>query len=217
MAAAIVAEYPSVQSLVQVLCCSILWCSVALVCAFRLHHCPKLCPWIWIRIAFCASFLIGLWKVPDTRTGCKTTARYIGKRNLQFSARFSFLFIFFWRCLVMRDPSLITGYYCHIQGVAVPTLDCTQSLSFLVHSNWETGASEWHSRAENGTLLTPVSRAVAHLARSSLSITKRKERDCVQSIPIPFCDATRKAAVSGTSSRNMVLRITAPFKPAESW
>ena len=40
--------------------------------------------------------------------------------------------------------------------------------------------------AENGeeepsTLLTPVSRAAAHLARSSLSITKRKERDCLQS------------------------------------
>ena len=47
-------------------------------------------------------------------------------------------------------------------------------------------------------LLTPVSRAVAHLARSSLSITKRKERDCVQStisadltVPVTFdcvCD-----------------------------
>ena len=30
------------------------------------------------------------------------------------------------------------------------TLGCTQSLSFLVHSNWETGASGRHSRAENG-------------------------------------------------------------------
>ena len=41
-------------------------------------------------------------------------------------------------------------------------LDCTQSLSFLVHSNWGTGASERHSRAENGE--EGVSRAVAHLA-----------------------------------------------------
>ena len=58
-------------------------------------------------------------------------------------------------------------------------LDCTQSLSFLVHSNWETGASEWHSRSKNGEegrkniLRAAVSRAVAHLARSSLSVTKR--------------------------------------------
>ena len=41
--------------------------------------------------------------------------------------------------------------------VPSPTLDLpfanalgTQSLSFLVHSNWETGASERHSRAKNG-------------------------------------------------------------------
>ena len=50
------------------------------------------------------------------------------------------------------------------------SLDCTQSLSFLV-SNW----------ARPSTLLTPVSRAAAHLVLSSLSSTKRKERDCVQS------------------------------------
>ena len=78
----------------------------------------------------------------------------------------------------------------------------TQSFSFLVHNNWEAGASERHSRAENGeqgrkinnlfsilsspfsarpsTTLTPVLRVVVHLVRSSLSITKRKERDCVQ-------------------------------------
>ena len=73
-------------------------------------------------------------------------------------------------------------------------VDCTQSLPFLVHSNWETGASERHSRSENGEegRLFPILRAAvylahsslahgAHLARSSLSITKRKERDCVQS------------------------------------
>ena len=64
------------------------------------------------------------------------------------------------------------------------SLDYTQSLSFIVHS---TGASERHSRAENGeeglfrnsarpsTLLTPVSRAVAHLAHPSPPITKRKK------------------------------------------
>ena len=34
---------------------------------------------------------------------------------------------------------------------------CTQSLSFLVHSNWETGASERHSRAENGRTAQPCS------------------------------------------------------------
>ena len=64
-------------------------------------------------------------------------------------------------------------------------LDCTQSLSFLVDRNSETGASERHSRAENGKegpiLRAAVSRVVAHLARSSISITKRKERDNVQS------------------------------------
>ena len=71
----------------------------------------------------------------------------------------------------------------------VPVPGSTQPLSFLVHSNWETGASERHSRAENGeearpsTSLTPVSRAIVHLACTSLSITKRKERGCVQSIP----------------------------------
>ena len=59
-------------------------------------------------------------------------------------------------------------------------IDCTQSLSFLVHSNWETGARESQSRAENGEE-GHSSLAFAHLARSSLSITKRKERDCVQS------------------------------------
>ena len=37
--------------------------------------------------------------------------------------------------------------------------------------------------ARLSTSLTPVSRAVEHLAHSSLSITKRKERDCVQSTP----------------------------------
>ena len=69
-------------------------------------------------------------------------------------------------------------------------LDCTQSISFLAHSIWETGASERQSRRQPCSLqsrarsrisLTPVSRAVAHLAHSSLSITKRIERDCVQS------------------------------------
>ena len=44
-----------------------------------------------------------------------------------------------------------------------------QSLSFLVHSNLETGASERQSRA------------AVYVAQSSLSITKIKERDCVQS------------------------------------
>ena len=34
-------------------------------------------------------------------------------------------------------------------------------------------------------LRAAVSRAVAHLARASLSITKRKERDCVQSTSLP--------------------------------
>ena len=58
-------------------------------------------------------------------------------------------------------------------------VDCTQVLSSLVHSNWETGASE----RPRGHLpcSAPVSRAVAHLARSSLSITEWKERDCVHS------------------------------------
>ena len=40
--------------------------------------------------------------------------------------------------------------------------------------------------ARPSTLLTPVWRAVAHLARSSLSITKRKGRDCVQSTRPPI-------------------------------
>ena len=95
--------------------------------------------------------------------------------------------------------------------IANATLGCTQSLSFLVHSNWGTGASERHSRAKNGeegrkirnanekvavpsfslpsspfsaqrsTSLTPVSQTVVHLACSSFSITKTKETDCVQS------------------------------------
>ena len=76
------------------------------------------------------------------------------------------------------------------------TWDRTLSLSFLVRSNWETGAIERHSRAENGeegrrrlspfsaarpsSSLTPVSLAFSNLGRSSLSITKRKQRDCVQ-------------------------------------
>ena len=49
-------------------------------------------------------------------------------------------------------------------------LDCTQSLSLLVRSNWGTGASEKHRRAENGN---PVSRVVAHLARS---VTRKGEK-----------------------------------------
>ena len=63
-------------------------------------------------------------------------------------------------------------------------VDCMQSLE-------RTGASERHSRAENGEegrnnflfpiLRAAVSRVVAHLARSSISMAKRKERDCVQS------------------------------------
>ena len=69
--------------------------------------------------------------------------------------------------------------------------DRLRAIPFFSLSNWGTGASERHSRAENlpsspfsarpSTSLTPVSRAVVHLARSSLSITKRKERVCVQS------------------------------------
>ena len=49
-------------------------------------------------------------------------------------------------------------------------LDCTQSLSLLVRSNREGGASDRHRRAENGN---PVSRVVAHLARS---ITRKGEK-----------------------------------------
>ena len=41
--------------------------------------------------------------------------------------------------------------------------------------------------ARPSTSLTPISSAVVHLARSSLSITKRKERDCVQSGPWSAC------------------------------
>ena len=52
-------------------------------------------------------------------------------------------------------------------------LDYTQSLSLLVHSNWETGAIERHSRAENGeegrNFLFPILRAVVYLARGCAS------------------------------------------------
>ena len=92
-----------------------------------------------------------------------------------------------------------------------PHVDCTQSLSFLVHSNWGTGASESHSRADNGEeglfsslfpiLRAVVSRVIAYLARSSISITKRKEGDCVQSAPhvdnargIVLCKCIRELA-----------------------
>ena len=53
---------------------------------------------------------------------------------------------------------------------------------FLVHSTWETGASERQSRAENGEQGRP--RSLQSRARSRISLastTKRKERDCVQS------------------------------------
>ena len=43
-------------------------------------------------------------------------------------------------------------------------------------------------------LLTPISRAVAQLARSSLSITKRKERDCVQSTRRAKCQTVCEVA-----------------------
>ena len=58
------------------------------------------------------------------------------------------------------------------------------SLSFSLQL-FRDSPSERHELCdlERASLLTPVSRAVAHLARASLSITKRKERDCVQSRP----------------------------------
>ena len=59
-------------------------------------------------------------------------------------------------------------------------LECTQSISFLVHSNWDTGASERQSRAAR------LLRSLQSRARSRLSLTlvsqllwTRKERDCV--------------------------------------
>ena len=68
---------------------------------------------------------------------------------------------------------------------ALASVDCTQSLSVLVHSNWETGASERHSRAENGEeprSLQARARSCISLAPVSQLLWTRKERDCVQSI-----------------------------------
>ena len=91
------------------------------------------------------------------------------------------------------------------------SLDCTQSLSFLVHSNWETGgkaARMMGSSARPSISLTPVSRAVAHLAHSSLSITKRKERDCMQSRYSSTPELLGKIYFHGVSIK--ILRATPP-------
>ena len=102
---------------------------------------------------------------------------------------------------MLRHIGIHLVFWCFVSCVT-SYLDCTQSLSFLVHSNWETGASERQSRPENGeemkwrfpifSPLFPILRAAFYLAHSSLArdrasrslqspITKRKKRDCVQS------------------------------------
>ena len=91
---------------------------------------------------------------------------------------------------------------CQLSG----SLDCTQSLSFL-HSIGRlervrgTAARRMGRKlfplpfsafsARPSTSLTPVSRAVVYLPRSSLSITKRKVRDCVQSNGPPDSGSVR--------------------------
>ena len=54
--------------------------------------------------------------------------------------------------------------------------DCTQSLSFLVHSNWETGVSRPSSpfSARPSTLLTPVSRGRASRLLQSQLLREKK-------------------------------------------
>ena len=64
-------------------------------------------------------------------------------------------------------------------------LDCKQSLLFsstvIERLERARGTAAWRMGRKASTLLTPVSCAVVYLARSSLLITKRKERDCMQS------------------------------------
>ena len=64
-----------------------------------------------------------------------------------------------------------------VQSVGCPPQDCTQSLSFLVHSNWEIGASESKSRAENGEeYLAQTSLARGRASRSLQSLNYHEKR-----------------------------------------
>ena len=79
-------------------------------------------------------------------------------------------------------PNAESGDIVH-QGFSQRTfdfLDYTQSLSFLVHSNWETGASEMRDRARDWSFL-PILRATDSRSLQSQLLWTRKERDCVQS------------------------------------
>ena len=125
----------------------------------------------------------------------RTTPRYSFVRLIKQSSLVKYLLIiictveFFTlhRCLVVLLSVITTSrsllpFSLFSNHCLYCDLGCTQSLSFLFHSNSEAGASERQSRPS----LTPVSRMVVHLARTSLSTTKRKKRDCVQSTMGPL-------------------------------
>ena len=90
-------------------------------------------------------------------------------------------------CCRGGDCGCLSGWRCPPVLLLQKVSDSTWVLSVLnIDCPTVTGtatAIERLERARPPTSLTPVLRAVAHLARSSLSITKRTERDCVQSSP----------------------------------
>ena len=85
--------------------------------------------------------------------------------------------------------------------IKYPWIDCTQSPSFLVPSNWETGASERHSRAENGeegrknkgtlSFLFPL----PHSPRGRLLCSlQSRARSCISLAPVSQLLRERKGA-----------------------